>query len=342
MLPMLVSDAKKFIFLHNPKAAGSSIRKALAQYDDRDNFYWDHEDNNRLGRIVDKAHIVLDDFSVYPDIALLEDYFTFGFVRNPYSRVYSAFQERVRQWGDNQGRDINEFIRTELNEINIRYDWNYIHFCPQYFFFYQGGKSRSDFIGRFETIQRDFARAVNLGGLDTNLELQHLNRSSDDDGDPDRAKRPDYYLEKFDAESLTIINRLYDRDFVYFGYDKFFADAADVSDPSSYAANAHVRAVYEETHYIKGEEAFFWSRIESLSRENRELRERIDDSDELKAALRSTTADLELSRNHLESTEQELATLRARFDSARHEVERMRNSLSWKMTRPLRVRGQWD
>jgi sulfotransferase famil protein len=338
---MLVSDRKKFIFVHNPKAAGSSVRSALAQYDDRNNAYWDHDDNARLGRVLDKAHITLDDFLVYPDASLIEEYFLFGFVRNPYTRLVSAFHERNKQLGISGDTDINHFIQTELNEITIRFDWKYIHFCPQYFFFYQGGKCKVDYIGRFEILGRDYARAANLANIDADTDLPHLNKMPTDEHDPGAAEEEiARCLEQFDPTSLSILNRLYDRDFVYFGYQKCIGDAAD-KDPT--ANNPRIKWVYQQTRYVKGEEAYYAARIDKLLEQTRQLQEEVDSNqalwDELQLAkdeLQTSRDQWQLSRAELENVSAELRATRSELQTVLQENEGFRNSRSWRLTEPLR------
>lgn len=340
------------MFLHNPKAAGSSIRSALAKYDDRDNYYWDHEDNVRLSRVVDKAHITLDDFSVYPDAPLIEDYFVFGFVRNPYSRVYSAFLEKNSQWGVTEDVDFNQFVQTELNEINIRFDWNFVHFCPQFYFFYRGGKCQADFIGRFESLKRDYPRAMNLAHLDVDADLPYLNRRTTDAGVSADGAQLHEYLDKYDANSLNVVNRLYDRDFVYFGYDKYCAES---SHGATADYNSHVAAVYRETGYIKGEEAYYAAHLKRLADENAELREQIEQDGQieqiqlLKNESQALTEKLLISGAELQHSRGELQTLGAKLHETQglmnatlRETQRMRDSLSWRMTRAFRKRGQWE
>ena len=343
---VLVSDCKRFIFLHNPKAAGSSIRCALAKYDDRDNFYWDHEDNVRLSRVVDKAHITLDDFSVYPDAPLVEDYFVFGFVRNPYSRVYSAFLEKNSQWGVTEDVDFNQFVQTELNEINIRFDWNFVHFCPQFYFFYRGGKCQADFIGRFESVKRDYPRALNLANLDAEGDLPYLNRRTTDAGLSGDTPQLNEYLDKYDPDSLRVVNRLYDRDFVYFGYDKYCAEPSHGTQADD---DSHVETVYRKTGYIKGEEAYYAARLKKLADENAELREQIEQIQLLKDESQALTEKLMVSGDELQHSREELQTLGEKLHESQNqmnatlqEIQRMRNSRSWKMTRMLRQRGNWD
>lgn len=340
---MLVSDRKRFIFLHNPKAAGSSIRSALARYDDRDNFYWHHEDNIKLSRVVDKAHITLDDFSVYPDAPLLDDYFVFGFVRNPYARVYSAFLERNSQLGITVDVDFNQFVRDELNEINIRFDWKFVHFCPQFHFFYRGGKCRADFIGRLEKLGRDFPRVINLANLDPDVDLPYLNRRTTDVSHAKGLTDVSEYLEKYDPTSLAVVNRLYDKDFVYFGYEKYCANSAP-TDPGD--TSDHVEAVYRKTRYVKAEDAYYATRAQKLSEETGQLRQTIQSLNE---QLHSLREELRVSRQDLNAATDESLALRQKFhasgdelEARLREIQRMRDSRSWRMTRMFRRRGNWN
>ena len=89
---MIISDKRKFVFIHNPKTAGTSLRRALVKYHDREVSYWHHLEDIFLDRVIDKAHITMRDFVHMPDYSSIDEYFSFGFVRNPYDRFYSAFQ----------------------------------------------------------------------------------------------------------------------------------------------------------------------------------------------------------------------------------------------------------
>ncbi len=323
---MLISDRKQFIFLHNPKTAGSSIRNSLKKYDDRENYYWDHDDNAALGRIVDKAHIPLSDFAVYKDFQLLDDYFVFGFVRNPYDKVYSAFQERKRQWALPEDMDFNNFVQQELTECNIRYDWNYIHFCPQYYFFYASGKCRADYIGRYESIDRDFVQLANIIQVETGGLLPQINQSGEKTTQANKDRRSPDSLPHFDEASLKIVNRLYDKDFVFFNYDKYFSVS---SEPSDYFENSHTESVCKKLMYIKGSESFYAARMEELS--------------DLKASyhqLEESFHQLEKADSHLQIS---ISELKMEYDTSQkqhqllaEEYNALLNSKSWRLTEPLR------
>ena len=93
---MIISKQKKFVFIHNPKVAGSSIRNFLSKYDSFDNFFWHRGYIDGIDHAVDKPHIPLNDLAKtdYYQYINSDNYFVFGFVRNPYERVYSAYLEK--------------------------------------------------------------------------------------------------------------------------------------------------------------------------------------------------------------------------------------------------------
>jgi len=197
------------VFIHNPKVAGSSVRNVLSNYDDFDNFFWHRGFISGIEHAVDKPHITMNDLSNTEYYKYIEsnEYFVFGFVRNPYERIYSAYLERVKQWGET--KPFNDFL-ADLNPINIRYDYNFIHFCPQHYFFYNGKKRIADFIGKMEKINESFHIIKTCIGLES-LELPKINVSN--------TEGKDDYLSFYNQESLAIVNSLYEKDFLLFDYE---------------------------------------------------------------------------------------------------------------------------
>jgi hypothetical protein len=90
---MIISERRGFIFLHNPKCAGTTVRTALSRFDTTGNFFWGFD--QWRGHKIDKAHLPLFvTRSKYPDyFSLFGQTFVFMFVRNPYQRAISAFNE---------------------------------------------------------------------------------------------------------------------------------------------------------------------------------------------------------------------------------------------------------
>lgn len=156
-------DDNKCIFIHIPKAAGSSI--ALSLFGDQfpghikaERYHWENPK---------KFH----------------NYFKFAFIRNPWDRVVSSYfylkkgglrpsdlvwRDTVLSKYDNFG----DFVTNWLNAENIH---TKIHFIPQIDFITINGELCVDYIGRFENIDNDFLKISDI--LKINSELVAVNQS---------------------------------------------------------------------------------------------------------------------------------------------------------------------
>jgi hypothetical protein len=218
---MIISERKGFIFIHNPKCAGTSVRAALMPFDTTLNHFWMFEKWN--GTQVDKAHMPLTLFRrLYPEYyRLLDTYLSFMFVRDPYDRTVSAFNELRRgllpseQDLDSEktySAALNRFIGN-MSEAAIRQEMHkYRHFVRQTDMAYIGHKRRVDVIMKMEDLpdalsqlavfMPDIAETIG-GGKKRNVKpLVREHRS---------------YL---DAKSIETINTIYASDFALFGYAK--------------------------------------------------------------------------------------------------------------------------
>jgi hypothetical protein len=116
---MIISDKHRFVFLHIPKCAGTSVRRPLSQFNQ-----WteagppwtrDHPD---LG-LLDYAHIplfVLRDY--FPDaFESVRNYWSFTLLRDPFTRFASSVSERFRMYSDRPIRHRSEAeILTSINQ----------------------------------------------------------------------------------------------------------------------------------------------------------------------------------------------------------------------------------
>ncbi|MCI1028001.1 sulfotransferase family 2 domain-containing protein [Pantoea dispersa] len=218
---MIFSHEKKFLFIHNPKVAGTSVRKSLEQYDSTEGAFWRPFYLEKYERIVDRAHVPACEYDQHSLLDISEKYFTFGFVRDPYQRFLSAWEEYKYQHNYRGTDDVNEWATSYLNESSIRYDWRFIHFCPQHYFFYVGSKCIADFIGKQESLSLDWFRVQKIIGL--NAPLGHHNKKSNID------KRN--VLEILNSDTIALINRLYEKDFVLFNYSMLDCCALKHDDP---------------------------------------------------------------------------------------------------------------
>lgn len=155
-------DETNSVFIHIPKAAGTSIAKTLYGKDP-----WHYTINHY-------KFLSAGDFELY---------FKFGFVRNPYERLYSIYKYSFKQTAQHPTTSIafltqyptfEQFINEWLKKDNIE----------QHYFFYpqtkylcnKDGKLLVDYVGRFENLEADFKLISNK--LNINKPLAHINKST--------------------------------------------------------------------------------------------------------------------------------------------------------------------
>lgn len=223
---MIISDRKKFIFLHNPKCAGTSIRNKLMQYDDRNNYYWLFSE--LFGYKFDKAHMSLSTFYKFnkDDFSLMKDYFTFGFVRNPYTRIVSAFSEShpevYKKYKNGDVETYKLLLNKFIDELTIKktcgYNLKYRHAIQQNRIFYFGNKLHSDLIIKLENIDEDIEKLKYLHH-DVYILLKETNKQKNN-----VKSIKDNIESLLTRESINTINKVYEEDFKLFDYKMVLND----------------------------------------------------------------------------------------------------------------------
>jgi hypothetical protein len=199
-----ISNRYKCIFVHVPKAAGSSIENSSIFNDQRD----------KTGEYVG-GHISAMQFQKkYPEE--FKAYFKFSFVRNPYSRIVSAFfylmaggsgnlhdTEIFKRYFRNSDGNFTSFCENELSTEMME---NVIHFRPQYQLLCDEKQTvMVDFVGQQESFSQDAKKIFRALGVP--YKHQHLLRSKN--------KHFSAYYTKDAQEKVFSLYRL---DFETFGY----------------------------------------------------------------------------------------------------------------------------
>lgn len=201
-----VCENPKFIWFRNAKVATRSIKWVIDQQFETQEFY-------------------AKNIKPYD----LSEYFTFGLVRNPYTRIMSAYLNKIVRLFYKERSEIKEkhlkylepftsyekispakgfkilldHLSTSENSLFI----NDPHFIPQSNLIQP---DQLDFIGRFENLQADTHFIFNKIGAKYPLPHKNKSRSSGID------------LPKFlDQENRRIIEALYRHDFELFNYPKY-------------------------------------------------------------------------------------------------------------------------
>jgi hypothetical protein len=206
---MEISQNKKYIFIHNQKTGGSSIERYLrATVADSKNILTRHAyARDGMDRLGPQAW---------------GGFYTFGFVRNPWSRLvswYCMIEGRRNRANRNQlfkyvlknSTNFEEFLHncTEpLFEINHRgqvFERSFLRNQIEYFTD-ESGRLAVSYIGRFENLAADFLQVQHHLGLPP-LSLPHLNQT-----------KPKDYRSFYQRSTKALVAKRFEKDIDYFGY----------------------------------------------------------------------------------------------------------------------------
>ena len=170
----MICHDKKFIFVHIPKCGGTSISNALNVKRDHGSikmiqpldinltYYFLVEFFNFLRRLryLRNNKKLLIDFSTKN----YYDYFKFSIVRNPWSRAFSWYNNVMRD--ENHKRNLNLDSKISFEEFLNKFICKGM-LRPQTFWLENfQGQIKLDFIGKFESLQKDFEYICDILNLD--------------------------------------------------------------------------------------------------------------------------------------------------------------------------------
>ena len=188
-------NAHRCVFIHIPKAAGTSLTKTLFAAPSRHLQYTEYERTNPRK---------------------FQQYFKFTFVRNPYDRLFSAYtflkkgglNELDRCWAEQNLTsfpDFESFVHGWVTPENI---WSWVHFKPQHWWICDASFNlKVDFVGRFERMDEDVAVVQARLGMPV-ARLPKINVTI----------RPRTKEDAYTAEMRAIVGEVYRNDFELFSY----------------------------------------------------------------------------------------------------------------------------
>lgn len=213
----MIDLERKIIFIHNPKTAGTSIERALffkdrkpprgdGEYLREELFGWDSKN-----KIFTQHATITEIKNVYNiDVST---FFSFGFVRNPFDRLVSAWKHFQRHFKTEIR--LHEYFETQVinglepqckQNKNSRSDW----VREQYEFFTDETKENIcvDFIGRFENLEQDFSK------ISTILQNEKLPEAK-----LNKSNRVADYKHYYDQQLAFEVKKHYSKDLELFKYE---------------------------------------------------------------------------------------------------------------------------
>jgi hypothetical protein len=209
---MLISHRRRFIFVHVPKTAGQSVAAAFRPYADHPEEYLV---NRLLGSLAFplnrclpckyrkfRKHATARQLRRQLPARVYDRYFKFAFVRNPWDRWVSLYHFMREHPTHHRHKQALRLTFDEFLEILAPK-----HKRRQTRFLTDGqGKLIVDYVGRFETLQADFARISSL--LNVAPSLAHIHKTNHRD-----------YRSYYNSRTIDLVAQISRDDIELFGYD---------------------------------------------------------------------------------------------------------------------------
>jgi len=206
---MAVDRERGFIYFRIPKAANSTICYRLARQKDPT---IDNADDAKRSFLRGRD-------LTWDEVKHLNDrFYLFTFVRNPYSRIASAYLDKVERMKPKQQKVLSSLQEDEGTPPTFLEFCRYLdrgglyddpHWFPQTWFF-ASGVSSLDYVGFVDNLEEGYSAVSKV--------LSFASRESEMTWDPHRTGASAQVVDLFCDNTKEIIARVYTSDFVEFGF----------------------------------------------------------------------------------------------------------------------------
>jgi hypothetical protein len=219
---MLLSVSHRFIFVHVPKTAGSSLHNALLPYARPDTrTFW-----RRVSRwlpIVEsperahfRIHAPASEIRAKLSPEVYDRFLSFAVVRNPFDHAVSHYEYMKQYRSPRIARRFADMSFSDYLRFRLapRRPWDRLFARmpdQSYFLVDRAGRLLVSRLLHFETLSEEFRDLAAELGL-TSRELPSVNRT-----EARSKERP--FESYYDAETEALVRRLYARDLALLGYD---------------------------------------------------------------------------------------------------------------------------
>tara|TARA_X000000950_G_C13899678_1_gene654389 strand:+ start:1899 stop:2564 length:666 start_codon:yes stop_codon:yes gene_type:complete len=219
LYPFYKTNNKKLKFIHITKCAGSAIETAGI----KNNLKWGKYDtmykyqNEENVPNNEKIFPPAQWHSVFKNICKnhRKNHNWFMVIRNPYERILSEYyckwggNEKIRQM--NSKKKMNKFLIEQITNRN-KYG---CHYTEQYRYTFNDDNNSTLHVLKFENLNKEFYQLMDLYSIE-NVILKSENQAKS------TAQR--FTVNDFSKNLIRLINEVYDKDFIIFGYKKMYVN----------------------------------------------------------------------------------------------------------------------
>ncbi len=235
---VLISETHKYIYHMNPKVGSNTTLNMLYRTAGmRDEDIGNPHQVSRDKLLLDRHGLIAADVEHKDCVGFFKKwpgYFTFSFTRNPYTRLKSAYNDKLKRYAEiaeaelveklGQGEDekSKKYFQREL-KARISFEqfakgvcadhlYGDQHWVPQYDRL-RPDLCEYDYLGKLENYRADMSGILNAIGVAAENHPSFPPRLN---SAPDPRQNSDYYSD----ELIRLVYNTYDKDFSAFGYDE--------------------------------------------------------------------------------------------------------------------------
>ena len=223
----MISHQYRFIFVHIPKTAGTSIEEAFGHFEGSEGRgRQDHrtirdfeplglgtwvggQPENYKSAVKRVVHLLrkpeYEKNCEKVNAQQYADYFKFTIVRNPWARVFSWYMNVMRDERHLSSLGVSRDVSFQEFLLKCRSNWalrTQMHWLKDF-----GGQLPFDYIARFESLEADFRILCDRLGCAEQIQLPHRIKGTGED-----------YRNYYDAETREIVADRYREEIEYFEY----------------------------------------------------------------------------------------------------------------------------